>query len=357
VLTPEPPIKTKNHNACDTVDGVDIDELSQKIEMIVPGLEIIRGQGSFVFLNNPNGYFCPFCDRVHENENPYVLIKEDGGIYFSCRRNPRYQLCYLGVLEKFVKPQSELLPSAAAETTGETPAGVCGFTNVSPSDVAVVQATLSKDDEAIMPRMRRKKDTSNDISSMIRRGYPETKTSNKISSLYSKSGASNTIETVPVRGRMSVKKDASNILPSEPVPSSKSDSMSQMPRIGKTMSRKSEKRFKKDVLRRIDQELYKREEQNIVQTNEILKDVYNSSKKEECAKIDLFLVEAISGRNSVKSRNSKDRSGNNAANNNNGGGNNSRPAAIVNYMKLPENTTTKSKEYDSLMSLHMARRT
>jgi hypothetical protein len=64
-------------------------------------LEVIKGQGSFIFLNNKDGYFCPFCNRAHENENPYVLIKEDGSMYFSCRRNPQWHLCYIGKLDNF----------------------------------------------------------------------------------------------------------------------------------------------------------------------------------------------------------------------------------------------------------------
>lgn len=30
--------------------------------------------------------FCPLCDRVHDNQNPYIMISKRGGIYFYCRR-------------------------------------------------------------------------------------------------------------------------------------------------------------------------------------------------------------------------------------------------------------------------------
>ena len=49
--------------------------------------------------------YCKVCNRDHENENPYLLIKKGKKIvhaYFSCRRNYKYIL--LGILEIYESP-------------------------------------------------------------------------------------------------------------------------------------------------------------------------------------------------------------------------------------------------------------
>ncbi len=43
--------------------------------------------GNKVFLDKRCRYNCPICSRMHESENPYLVIR-DGTVYYKCRRNP-----------------------------------------------------------------------------------------------------------------------------------------------------------------------------------------------------------------------------------------------------------------------------
>lgn len=43
-------------------------------------------KGSVISLRRLRPSFCDICDRIHENENPYMLVVENN-VYFCCRRN------------------------------------------------------------------------------------------------------------------------------------------------------------------------------------------------------------------------------------------------------------------------------
>lgn len=50
---------------------------------------------------------CKCCERVHDSENPFIIITQSKGVYFDCRRNDQHKTTYLGLLQSFEesKPQ------------------------------------------------------------------------------------------------------------------------------------------------------------------------------------------------------------------------------------------------------------
>jgi len=64
-------------------------------------------KGSIISLRRLRPSFCEICKRVHEHENPYLLVVEDN-VYFCCRRNTEKKLL-LGKAESNLKVVNELL--------------------------------------------------------------------------------------------------------------------------------------------------------------------------------------------------------------------------------------------------------
>ena len=50
-------------------------------------------KGKMILLNRHKPTFCNQCKRIHENENPYLII-EDNIIYFCCRRNESKEIIW-----------------------------------------------------------------------------------------------------------------------------------------------------------------------------------------------------------------------------------------------------------------------
>lgn len=75
---------------------------SSEIESI-QGLEIIKEEyfepqeiiGRMIPLKRKKKSYCKLCDRVHENENPFLTIDEDSNIYFHCRRTKGKELIWI----------------------------------------------------------------------------------------------------------------------------------------------------------------------------------------------------------------------------------------------------------------------
>ena len=44
--------------------------------------------------------YCQLCKRIHQHENPYLLISEDLNVFFHCRRAPPNKKLYIGTLKQ-----------------------------------------------------------------------------------------------------------------------------------------------------------------------------------------------------------------------------------------------------------------
>lgn len=89
----------------------ELEEIKTLIEKVSSELKIREINGTIISLINPNGYYCPLCKRIHENENPYVYSLRDK-VYFNCRRTE--QKLFLGNLsskKKFKIKDIFLLPN------------------------------------------------------------------------------------------------------------------------------------------------------------------------------------------------------------------------------------------------------
>lgn len=65
---------------------------------------IIEVKGGLILLKRLRPSYCQLCHREHEAENPYLTVKENGDVYFHCRRaiseRSKYQICHVdGVVE------------------------------------------------------------------------------------------------------------------------------------------------------------------------------------------------------------------------------------------------------------------
>ena len=57
--------------------------------------------GNLVILKRVKPSICPICQRVHQHENPYLLVKgANKEVYFHCRRAPSDQKLYIGPVNK-----------------------------------------------------------------------------------------------------------------------------------------------------------------------------------------------------------------------------------------------------------------
>jgi hypothetical protein len=49
--------------------------------------EVDKREGNLICLRRKCPGMCTICNRVHEHENAYLVVRSDGGVYFYCRRN------------------------------------------------------------------------------------------------------------------------------------------------------------------------------------------------------------------------------------------------------------------------------
>jgi len=48
--------------------------------------EFKEAEGRMILLKRKLASFCPICQRIHEHENPFVILGVDGEVWFNCRR-------------------------------------------------------------------------------------------------------------------------------------------------------------------------------------------------------------------------------------------------------------------------------
>ncbi len=344
ILTPEPPSKSKEYTI-DTVDGIDIDDFSHKLNAVVSGLDIIKGQGSFIFLDNKNGYYCPFCRRDHENENPYVLVKDDGALYFSCRRNPKNQLCYIGVLDNYIVDKKDEKDADIKVEDAVKSVDVDSSISTDPVIITKQKETI----DIVVPRLRGRNkhktinnSSQNDISVPSRSKNDDisvpSKSKNDDISVPSRS--KNDDISVPSRSKHSMVDTDKIYRPDR-------DGIMHVPKSGKSMIKKTIKRQNVELNRRYELDRNDRLMKNVVETASF----YNTRipKKEKSASECAPLVEAMRSCRSSKSKNMKDRSNKDTHETRN-------VEEITNYMALPPNYGFKNKQYESVINLHSVRK-
>lgn len=84
----------------------DIPKAIENVKNIYPSLEYVSyeiNNGNILLtFSNKNGYKCKICNRIHDQENPYVIIKgQFREVFFDCRRKDeateRQLICTLGL--------------------------------------------------------------------------------------------------------------------------------------------------------------------------------------------------------------------------------------------------------------------
>nr|QBK92445.1 MAG: DNA primase [Pithovirus LCPAC401] len=75
--------------------------------------KLLSEKGSLVLLKRMFPSYCNVCSRVHENENPYLVIS-GGVIYFDCRRSDgeRQTVGYLESIDKSIANKEECIPTS-----------------------------------------------------------------------------------------------------------------------------------------------------------------------------------------------------------------------------------------------------
>jgi hypothetical protein len=82
---------------------------------------ITEVKGGLIVLKRLRPSYCQLCHREHEADNPFLTVRENGDVYFHCRRaisdRSSYQMCHVDGVEK-VKPEDN---TEATGTNGESP--------------------------------------------------------------------------------------------------------------------------------------------------------------------------------------------------------------------------------------------
>ena len=91
-------------------DENDVDEIDDLIQNKFPNIfeidQIRSDRGLLITLRKKKSYICVLCNRIHENENPYVIVKgPERSVEFICRRyqdnHKTIKSINLGKLENF----------------------------------------------------------------------------------------------------------------------------------------------------------------------------------------------------------------------------------------------------------------
>ena len=56
-------------------------------------------ENSFIILKRLKASKCKLCNRIHYNENPYILVTNDKNVFFHCRRSTPDRKLYIGCLK------------------------------------------------------------------------------------------------------------------------------------------------------------------------------------------------------------------------------------------------------------------
>lgn len=96
---------------------VELDDL-QKVLSSFGSLKIGSEKDNIISVENKGGYTCPTCNRVHENENPYLVIGEDSVLFF-CRRNNNNVPKTIWQNKKVAKKVKSVKTSESTETVSK----------------------------------------------------------------------------------------------------------------------------------------------------------------------------------------------------------------------------------------------
>ena len=117
---PEPPKKIYNKDDTDNIP-LDKDSVDQAIELCAQMGKLTSDSPGFpyklekwlepkdgsviIMLRRLRPSMCRMCKRVHEHENPYIIVAgRERNVYFDCRRNFNGEKLYLGSLGPAVRP-------------------------------------------------------------------------------------------------------------------------------------------------------------------------------------------------------------------------------------------------------------
>jgi hypothetical protein len=117
---PEPPKKTYSRDDTDAVP-LDKDSVDQAIELCAQMGKLTADSPGFpyklekwsepkdgsviIILRRLRPSMCRTCQRIHEHENPYIIVAgRERNVYFDCRRNFNGEKLYLGSLGAAIRP-------------------------------------------------------------------------------------------------------------------------------------------------------------------------------------------------------------------------------------------------------------
>lgn len=71
--------------------------------------EIQENKDNMILLKRTRPSFCVLCNRVHEHQNPYLLVfGTNGAVYYNCRRNENNRSMFIGYLDPYNTSEIEL---------------------------------------------------------------------------------------------------------------------------------------------------------------------------------------------------------------------------------------------------------
>ena len=97
-------VRPSSHQQLTSEEGLAaLDLVAQKVGVSTTDhrfpYRLIRVEGNLVILKRVKRSHCRICDRVHENENPFlVVVGQEKRVYFYCRRNDEGARLYVGSL-------------------------------------------------------------------------------------------------------------------------------------------------------------------------------------------------------------------------------------------------------------------
>lgn len=101
-LLPPKEIRSYDTNLAD-LDDVSVDQCMKMLQSSMKHcpFTVKEVRGHFISLLREAPSHCPLCDRIHDNEHPYIVINS-GKVYWNCRRNNGEKNLQLGFIDMVV---------------------------------------------------------------------------------------------------------------------------------------------------------------------------------------------------------------------------------------------------------------
>lgn len=97
----------RSHTSCDFSDA--FDSLEEIIASVSSYMEFISQNDNLVIFRRHTPSFCEECQRDHDGENPFMIIRESGDVVMYCRRSTEKGGVFMGNIAKKVELVQEVV--------------------------------------------------------------------------------------------------------------------------------------------------------------------------------------------------------------------------------------------------------